>query len=74
MSIGAHIREAAVSHAPQPQPEPYEWVDEPDPATKRAIDEALADLEAGRSVVCTSTAAFEALLDELATEPERKVS
>jgi hypothetical protein len=72
--VGSDAGRRAVSHAPQLYPEPYEWADEPDPATAQAIDEALADLDAGRSVICMSTAAFEALLDELAAEPEPKAS
>ncbi|WP_163550732.1 hypothetical protein [Candidatus Frankia nodulisporulans] len=49
----------------QPHPEPHEWVDEPDPDTQRAIDEAHEDVKAGRTVICLSDAAFDALLDEL---------
>ncbi|WP_241255632.1 hypothetical protein [Candidatus Protofrankia californiensis] len=49
-------------------PEPHEWVDEPDPATQQAIDEAREDLAAGRSVICTSDAAFDALLDVLSAD------
>ncbi|SBW22594.1 hypothetical protein FDG2_2853 [Candidatus Protofrankia californiensis] len=49
-------------------PEPHEWVDEPDPATKRAIDEALEDLAAGRSVICESDDAFDTLLNVLSAD------
>ncbi|WP_239345721.1 hypothetical protein [Frankia sp. CiP3] len=49
-------------------PDPHEWVDEPDPVTQRAIDEAREDLAAGRSVICTSYAAFDALLDVLSAD------
>ncbi len=52
-----------------PYAEPDEWIDEPSPATKRALDEALEDLEAGRYVVCDSVEAFEAFLDELDAHP-----
>ncbi|WP_250279332.1 hypothetical protein [Frankia sp. Cppng1_Ct_nod] len=55
-------------------PEPHEWVDAPDPATQQAIDEAIEDLTAGRSVICTSDAAFDALLHELSTAPQSKAS
>ncbi|WP_250281471.1 MULTISPECIES: hypothetical protein [unclassified Frankia] len=55
-------------------PEPHEWVDEPDPATQQAIDEAREDLAAGRSVICTSDAAFDALLHELSMDPHSKAS
>jgi hypothetical protein len=61
-------------HHRLPHPEPHEWVDEPDAATARAIDEALEDLEAGRSVVCNSDAAFDTLLAELASDPKSKAS
>jgi hypothetical protein len=57
-----------------PYPEPHEWVDEPDPTTERAIDEALGDLDAGRSVVCMGDAAFDALLAELGRDPQSKAS
>jgi hypothetical protein len=40
--------------------------EEPPPGLAAAAEEALADVEAGRSVVCMSDDAFEALLDELA--------
>ncbi|WP_163552258.1 hypothetical protein [Candidatus Frankia alpina] len=59
---------------PQPYPEPHEWVDDPDPDTRRAIDEAHEDIEAGRTVFCLSDAAFDALLDQLAAEEHPKAS
>jgi hypothetical protein len=55
-------------------PEPPEWVDEPDPDTAQAIDEALDDLDAGRSVVCMSDAAFDALLSELGRNLQPRAS
>lgn len=60
--------------AMRPYPEPHEWVDEPDADTKRAIDEAHEDVEAGRTVLCLSDAAFDALLDQLAAEEHPKAS
>ncbi|WP_041253990.1 hypothetical protein [Frankia sp. EAN1pec] len=60
--------------ATRPYPEPHEWVDEPDVDTKRAIDEAHEDVEAGRTVLCLSDAAFDALLDQLAAEEHPKAS
>ncbi len=57
-----------------PYPQPHEWVDEPDPDTQRAIDEAHEDVAAGRSVICLSDAAFDALLDQLAAESHPKAS
>jgi hypothetical protein len=59
------MRRLAMDATAQPYPEPHEWVDEPDPDTKRAIDEAHEDVEAGRTIFCLSDAAFDALLDEL---------
>jgi hypothetical protein len=44
--------------------------EEPPPGFREAAEEALADLAAGRSVVCMSDEAFDALLDELSTHPE----
>jgi hypothetical protein len=63
---------ADVEHEPDltVYPEPHEWVDEPDPATKRAIDEAMEDLAAGRFLRCDSAESFEALLDEFAAQPK----
>jgi hypothetical protein len=46
-------------------PEPLEWVDAPDPVTQGAIDEAYADITAGRTVICVSDEAFDALLELL---------
>ncbi len=43
----------------QPYPEPHEWVDEPDTDTRRASDEALEDVEAGRTAFCPPSAAFD---------------
>ncbi|EFC83956.1 hypothetical protein [Parafrankia sp. EUN1f] len=54
---------------PYPVPEPHEWIDVPDPGTQRAYDEAMADVAAGRSVICTSEEALDALLAELAADP-----
>ncbi|WP_041254946.1 hypothetical protein [Frankia sp. EAN1pec] len=45
------------------------WPDEPDAGTARALDEAVVDLDAGRSVLCASEGAFDALLDALTTDP-----
>lgn len=59
-----------MNHPSHVEPEPYEWVDEPTPGQARAIDGAQQDLAAGRSVICTSTAGFDALLDELGTARE----
>jgi hypothetical protein len=55
-------------------PEPHEWVDVPEPGTQRAIDEAHADVEAGRTVFCLSDAAFDTLLEQLAAERHPKAS
>lgn len=44
---------------PYPVPEPHEWADEPDTGTARALDEAIVDLGAGRSVLCASEGAFD---------------
>jgi hypothetical protein len=55
-------------------PEPHEWVDEPDPATVQATDEALDDLDAGRSVVCMNDTAFDVLLSELGRNPQSRSS
>jgi hypothetical protein len=47
-----------------------EVVDEEPPAYLREVaEEALADVAAGRTVICTSDEAFDALLDELSTDP-----
>lgn len=54
---------------PYPVPEPHEWTDEPDAGTARALDEAAVDLAAGRSVLCASEGALDALLDALTTDP-----
>jgi hypothetical protein len=43
--------------------------EEPPAALRRAAEEALADIAAGRSIVCMSDEAFDALLDELASPP-----
>lgn len=56
---------------PYPVPEPHEWADEPDAETSRVLDEALVDVDAGRSVICASEGAFDALLDALAANPGR---
>ncbi|WP_250285825.1 MULTISPECIES: hypothetical protein [unclassified Frankia] len=45
-----------------------------DPDTERMIYEALADLAAGRSVICESDAAFDALLDSLSAKPYPQAS
>ncbi|ONH58081.1 hypothetical protein CcI49_24580 [Frankia sp. CcI49] len=55
-----------VADLPCPVPEPHEWVDGPGPDTKRAYDEAMADVVAGRSVIRTSEEALDALLAESA--------
>lgn len=48
-----------------PLPE-IEIVDEePPPGFREAAEEALADVAAGRSVICTSDEAFDLLLEEL---------
>lgn len=49
-----------------------EVVDEEPPAyLRQAAEEALVDVAAGRTVICTSDEAFDALLDELSTDPEK---
>ncbi|ONH62350.1 hypothetical protein CcI49_02935 [Frankia sp. CcI49] len=54
---------------PYSVPDPHEWVDEPEPGAERAFDEAMADVEAGRSVICPSEGALDALLAELVADP-----
>lgn len=56
---------------PYPVPEPHEWADEPDVETARALDEALVEVDAGRSVICVGEDAFDVLLEALATNPGR---
>ncbi len=49
-------------------PDPHEWVDEPDPVTQRAIDEAREDLAAGRFIRCYGEDEFDALLASLSAD------
>jgi hypothetical protein len=55
-----------------PYAEPDEWIDEPSAATRRALDEARADLDAGRYVICDGVEAFSAFLDGLDASPAGK--
>ncbi|WP_322769403.1 hypothetical protein [Frankia sp. Cr1] len=57
-----------------PYPEPHEWVDEPDPATRQAIDEAREDIAAGRFIRCNDENEFDALLASLSAEPYPQAS
>ena len=45
--------------------------EEPPPGFREAAEEALADVAAGRSVICLNDEAFDALLVELAAAPPR---
>ncbi|MCK9901355.1 hypothetical protein MXD63_14865 [Frankia sp. Cpl3] len=53
------------SDLPYPVPEPSEWAEDLAPETGHLVDEAMADLAAGRSTVHTSSAEFEARLSEV---------